>query len=83
MANLQGLQDNLGYNFRDESLLRLALTHPSASGKNSKPNEDNQRMEFLGDAILQLVISDELYSLHLNHDEGTLTKARAGLPPPH
>jgi len=79
VANLQGLQDNLGYKFRDESLLRLALTHPSASGKNSKPNEDNQRMEFLGDAILQLVISDELYSLHLNHDEGTLTKARAGL----
>ena len=36
-------------------------------------------MEFLGDAILQLVISNELYSLHLNHDEGTLTKARAGL----
>ena len=79
MANLQVLQEKLGYNFQDDSLLRLALTHPSASGKNSKPNEDNQRMEFLGDAILQVVISDELYSLHINHNEGSLTKARAGL----
>ena len=79
MGNLQALQERLGYNFRDESLLLLALTHPSASGKNSKPNEDNQRMEFLGDAILQLVISNELYSLHQNHGEGALTKARAGL----
>jgi ribonuclease-3 len=79
VANLQVLQEKLGYNFQDDSLLRLALTHPSASGKNSKPNEDNQRMEFLGDAILQVVISDELYSLHINHNEGSLTKARAGL----
>ena len=79
MADLQAFQETLGYTFRDESLLRLALTHPSASGKKSSPSEDNQRMEFLGDAVLQAVISDALYSLHPNHDEGTLTKARAAL----
>ena len=79
MGNFQKLQEQLGYTFQDESYLHLALTHPSASGKNSKPNEDNQRMEFLGDAILQVVISEALYSMHLNYDEGALTKARAGL----
>ena len=79
MGNFQKLQEQLGYTFQDESHLHLALTHPSASGKNSKPNEDNQRMEFLGDAILQVVISEALYSMHLNYDEGALTKARAGL----
>ena len=77
MAELGELQETLGYTFRDESLLRLALTHPSASGKKSNPAEDNQRMEFLGDAILQAVISDALYTLHPDRDEGTLTKARA------
>ena len=79
MAELGELQETLGYTFRDESLLRLALTHPSASGKKSNPAEDNQRMEFLGDAILQAVISDALYTLHPDRDEGTLTKARAAL----
>ena len=79
MDDLQSLQETIGYTFRDESLLGLALTHPSASGKKSNPSEDNQRMEFLGDAVLQAVISDALYSLHPNHDEGTLTKARAAL----
>jgi ribonuclease-3 len=61
------------------SLLQLAITHPSASGNQSKPSDDNQRMEFLGDAILQSVISEALYRLHPEKDEGHLTKARAGL----
>ena len=61
------------------SLLQLAITHPSASGNQSKPSDDNQRMEFLGDAILQAVISEALYRLHPEKDEGHLTKARAGL----
>ena len=61
------------------SLLQLAITHPSASGNQSKASDDNQRMEFLGDAILQAVISVALYRLHPEKDEGHLTKARAGL----
>ena len=79
MADLQVIQQTLGYEFRDVSLLQLAITHPSASGNQSKPSDDNQRMEFLGDAILQAVISEALYRLHPEKDEGHLTKARAGL----
>ncbi len=75
----QPLKQMLDHKFRDPSLLRLALTHPSASGNQSKPSDDNQRMEFLGDAILQAVISEALYRLHPGKDEGHLTKARAGL----
>ena len=78
-TELQPLEQMLGHEFRDASLLRLALTHPSASGNQSKPPDDNQRMEFLGDAILQAVISEALYRLHPGKNEGHLTKARAGL----
>ena len=78
-TELQPLEQMLGHEFRDASLLRLALTHPSASGNQSKPPADNQRMEFLGDAILQAVISEALYRLHPGKDEGHLTKVRAGL----
>lgn len=78
-SELQALEQTLGYEFRDVSLLQLAITHPSASGNQSKPSDDNQRMEFLGDAVLQAVISEALYRLHPDKDEGHLTKARAGL----
>ena len=61
----------LGYTFRDEALLRRALTHPSA-GK-----EDNQRLEFLGDAVLQLIMSEKLYAAHPDEKEGALTHRRA------
>ena len=61
----------LGYTFRDEALLRRALTHPSA-GK-----EDNQRLEFLGDAVLQFIMSEKLYAAHPEDREGALTHRRA------
>ena len=61
----------LGYTFRDEALLRRALTHPSA-GK-----EDNQRLEFLGDAVLQFIMSEKLYAAHPDEREGALTHRRA------
>ena len=61
----------LGYVFHDESLLRRALTHPSA-GK-----EDNQRLEFLGDAVLQYLMSDKLYRTHPGDREGSLSHMRA------
>ncbi len=65
------VMDALGYSFHDEALLRRALTHPSA-GK-----EDNQRLEFLGDAVLQYLMSDKLYRLHPSDREGSLTHMRA------
>src|SRR5690606_10562513 len=63
----------LGYRFQDDGLLELALTHRSASGGN------NERLEFLGDAVLGLVISEALYAAHPDADEGTLSRLRARL----
>ena len=68
---LKRVSDALGYTFHDEALLRRALTHPSA-GK-----EDNQRLEFLGDAVLQYLMSDRLYRNHPSDREGSLTHMRA------
>ena len=86
MPELSELQTRLGYAFRDEGLLWLALTHPSVaheSAAGAGGNEThrrpahNQRLEFLGDAVLQLVLTRELYEKFPDFDEGPLTKARA------
>ena len=79
MSNLAALQARLGYLFRDESLLRLALTHPSIAHEQGAPVQHNQRLEFLGDAVLQLALTRELYEKFPGFDEGPLTKARAKL----
>jgi len=76
---LAELQQRLGYRFRDESLLRLALTHPSIAHEANSPTQHNQRLEFLGDAVLGLVLSQDLYRKFPDADEGLLTKARAKL----
>jgi ribonuclease-3 len=73
------LQDRLAYTFHNEGLLRLALTHPSVAHESGGPAEHNQRLEFLGDAVLQLVLTRELYEKFPAFDEGPLTKARAKL----
>ena len=65
------LEKNLGYSFRDGALLRRALTHPSMGKK------DNQRLEFLGDAVLQYLMSDKLYREYPENREGGLTHLRA------
>lgn len=72
------LEEALGYKFRQPEMLRLALTHPSVSHE-SGGTTDNQRLEFLGDAVLQLCLTRELYDRFPNADEGTLTKGRARL----
>ena len=68
---MQNLMNNLGYQFKDPALLKRALTHPSMGA------EDNQRLEFLGDAVLQYVMSDILYKTHPKDREGQLTHLRA------
>jgi ribonuclease-3 len=73
------LQSRLGYWFQDRGFLRLALTHPSVAHEQSGPIQTNQRLEFLGDAVLQLVLTRELYEKFPAFDEGPLTKARAQL----
>ncbi|HXB58158.1 MAG TPA: ribonuclease III [Candidatus Acidoferrales bacterium] len=69
----------LAYKFRDENLLRLALTHPSVAHESGVPTEHNQRLEFLGDSVLGLVLTQKLYEQFPDFDEGPLTKARAKL----
>lgn len=72
-------QEQLGYSFKQPDLLKLALTHPSVSHEKGKRLANNQRLEFLGDAVLQLVISAELYKQFPDRDEGALSKACARL----
>ncbi len=64
-------EETLGYTFTDASYLRLALTHPSYGAPH------NQRLEFLGDAVLQLCTSELLYQAHPHYAEGELTRLRA------
>jgi ribonuclease-3 len=79
VADLAALQDRLGYRFRDESLLRLALTHPSVAHEQNVPTPHNQRLEFLGDAVLGAILAGELFKKFPEADEGLLTKSRAKL----
>src|SRR5271169_5511459 len=79
MPELSEFQARLGYAFRDEGRLRLALTHPSVAHESGTPMPHNQRLEFLGDAVLQLVLTRELYEKFATFGEGPLTKARAKL----
>lgn len=77
MANLNEFQERLGYTFRNEDLLRLALTHPSIAHEASGQTPHNQRLEFLGDSVLSLALTWELYGKFPAVSEGPLTKARA------
>lgn len=79
MSQYQELQTKLGYTFRDVELLKLALTHPSIAHEQGTPTQTNQRLEYLGDAVLQLVLTRELFNKFPAFDEGPLTKARAKL----
>ena len=74
---MKALMNRLGYHFKDETLLLTALTHPSLSGDKHVPNY--QRLEFLGDAVLELAVSRYLFTHYPNVQEGKLTFARARL----
>jgi ribonuclease-3 len=67
------LSQRIGYTFKDESLIQLALTHRSKGGKN------NERLEFLGDSIVNFVIAEALFLKFPNAKEGKLSRLRAGL----
>ncbi|WP_281169574.1 ribonuclease III [Thermicanus aegyptius] len=74
------LQERLGIAFRDEGLLRLAFTHASYSNEHHRRvDEDNERLEFLGDAVLELTISHYLYRRTPPMSEGEMTKLRASI----
>lgn len=80
MQKLDEFQALIGYQFQNEGLLRQALTHSSyANEKHMKKLSDNERLEFLGDAVLEIVSSEFLYTSYPNHPEGELTKLRASI----
>jgi len=73
------LEERIGYKFRNSLLLAEALTHPSVGHETQRHHFNNQRLEFLGDAILQLVITEYLYQHFSSEAEGQLTKLRSRL----
>jgi len=73
------LEERIGYKFRNPLLLAEALTHPSLGHETQQRHFDNQRLEFLGDAILQLVITEYLFGHFGDQPEGQLTKLRSRL----
>ena len=80
MEFLCTLEDALGVRFRDSELLRLALVHSSFLNENpGGAVESNERLEYLGDAVLGMVVAEELYAANPGWPEGRLTQARAAL----
>lgn len=78
MAELKKLEERLGHKFSDQKLLELALTHGSWRA-NHKEADSNERLEFLGDAVLGLVVARALYEDGPDLTEGQMSKARASL----
>ena len=77
---MEQLEQIIGYTFQNKKLLRQALTHSSfANEKHMKKLSDNERLEFLGDAVLEVVSSEFLYKEHTDLPEGDLTKLRASI----
>ena len=76
--DLTSLEKALGYTFKKKSLLKEAVTHKSYAHENQNRRIlFNERMEFLGDAVLELIISEHLYSSHLEYTEADLSKIKA------
>ena len=73
------LEERIGYHFRNSQLLTEALTHPSVAHEKQRRHFDNQRLEFLGDAVLQLVITEHLFARYHEAGEGRLTTRRSRL----
>ena len=77
--HMEELQQSMGYRFRDTSLLYEALSHSSFANESRKGRRSNERLEFLGDSVLSIVVSDHIFK-HFKHiPEGELTKLRASL----
>lgn len=80
VKDMELLEERIGYTFRDKKLLKQALTHSSfANEQKINKWDDYERIEFLGDAVLELVSSDYLYRTHTRMPEGELTKMRSSM----
>lgn len=77
---MKQLEERLGYTFQDRALLEHALTHSSYANENrAKGETSNERLEFLGDSVLGMVVADYLFRGHPDMPEGELTRTRAAL----
>ena len=76
---METLEHKLGYSFRNRSLLENALTHSSCANESRGKLTSNERLEFLGDSILGMVVAEHLYRTHPELPEGDLTRVRAAL----
>ena len=79
MESIEKFEKTIGYTFKNKQLIYQALSHSSYANERKIPGGSNERLEFLGDSVLSIVVSDYLYR-HLTHiAEGELTKLRASL----
>ena len=79
-ADLEQFEKKIGYSFKNRELLRHALTHTSYANEHGMQKfESNERLEFLGDAVIDMVVSDYLYRNNKIQPEGVLTKWRASV----
>ena len=76
---MKQLEKNIGYHFRDKNLLKAAVTHSSYANENRGGLAYNERLEFLGDAVLQLITSEKLFKENPDMPEGRMSKQRAAL----
>ena len=76
---MKSLEEKLGYTFQDKSLLENALTHSSCANESKGRLHSNERLEFLGDSLLGMVVAEHLYRNHPDLPEGELTRTRAAL----
>ncbi|MEA2069007.1 MAG: ribonuclease III [Verrucomicrobiota bacterium] len=78
-ANYRKLEQSIGYRFKKKALLELAVTHPSFRYENKGAADDNQRLEYLGDAVLSLISAEYLFNNNPEASEGDMSKLRSHL----
>ena len=76
---MRSLEEKLGYTFENPALLENALTHSSCANESRGKLQSNERLEFLGDSILGMIVADHLFRNHPDLPEGELTRTRAAL----
>ncbi|MDY3006188.1 ribonuclease III [Anaerococcus porci] len=78
LEKIKKFEESIGYTFKDKNLIDVAFTHSSYINETKEENKhSNERLEFLGDSVLDLIVSEELYKNHKNYPEGKLTKIRS------
>lgn len=79
MEKMSEFEEIIGYKFNDKNLIFTALSHSSFANENKKQRKSNERLEFLGDSVLSIIVSDFIFEHYTFLPEGELTKIRASL----